>query len=206
MAWSGGAGVRQLISWLGKGVLAVGPALITAYALFWLFTTLEGLLGGLLLSVVGERLYVPGTGLILALALLIGVGMLIDAYVGQWFVDRIDALANRVPVVKSIYGAVRDLLQFAIPGGGGEKEELRRVVAWECKPGVWLVGFVTGVAFVEVGDPSVEKLSVYFPMSYQIGGYTFLLSETDLTTVNMSVEDAMKGILTAGVMGRTDGR
>lgn len=191
--------MKQLMSWLGKGMLAVVPALVTLYALVWLFSTLEGLLGVPLEAVFGQRVYVPGMGLLLAVGLLIGIGVLIDLYVGRLVVDAMESMIDRVPVVKSIYGAVRDLLQFAIPG---KDEEARRVVAWECKPGVWMVGFVTGPAFVTVGEDGLDRVSVYFPMSYQIGGYTFLLPESELTTLDMTVEDAMKGVLTAGVMGR----
>lgn len=194
--------MKQLVTWLGKGMLAVVPALVTLYALIWLFRTLEGLLGGPLQAVLGD-LYVPGTGLLLAVGLLIGIGVLIDLYVGRWVVDTMESIIDRVPVVKSIYGAVRDLLQFAIPG---KDEEARRVVAWECKPGAWMVGFVTGPAFVPVGEDGEARVSVYFPMSYQIGGYTLLLPESDLKTLDMTVEEGMKGVLTAGVMGREDSR
>lgn len=194
--------MKQLMTWLGKGMLAVVPALVTLYALIWLFSTLEGLLGGPLQAGLGD-LYVPGTGLLLAVGLLIGIGVLIDLYVGRWVVDTMEAMIDRVPVVKSIYGAVRDLLQFAIPG---QDEEARRVVAWECKPGVWMVGFVTGPAFVAVGDDGLDRVSVYFPMSYQIGGYTLLLPESELKTLDMTVEEGMKGVLTAGVMGREKSR
>lgn len=192
--------MKQLMAWLGKGMLAVIPALVTVYALIWLFTTLEGVLAVPLQALLGERFYVPGTGLFLALGMLIGIGVLIDLYVGRWVVDAMESVIDRVPVVKSIYGAVRDLLQFAIPGQ--DETEARRVVAWECKPGVWMVGFVTGPAFVPVGDDGEERVSVYFPMSYQIGGYTFLLPESELTTLELTVEEAMKNVLTAGVMGR----
>lgn len=194
--------MKQLVTWLGKGMLAVVPALVTLYALIWLFRTLEGLLGGPLQAALGD-LYVPGTGLLLAVGLLIGIGVLIDLYVGRWVVDTMESIIDRVPVVKSIYGAVRDLLQFAIPG---KDEEARRVVAWECKPGAWMVGFVTGPAFVPVGEDGEARVSVYFPMSYQIGGYTLLLPESDLKTLDMTVEEGMKGVLTAGVMGREDSR
>ncbi len=195
--------MKQIMTWLGKGMLAVVPAIVTIYALVWLFTTLESLLAAPLQAVLGEGLYVPGTGLFLAVGILIGIGVLIDAYVGRWLVDAMEAMVDRVPVVKSIYGAVRDLLQFALPGPDDEE---RRVVAWECKPGVWMVGFVTGPAFVAVGDADVDRVSVYFPMSYQIGGYTFLLPESELTTLDLTVEEAMKGVLTAGVMGRDRSR
>jgi uncharacterized membrane protein len=192
--------MKQVLSWLGKGALAVLPAAATVYALYWLFMLLEGVLAPLLLPLLGERLYVPGFGLALALVFLIGVGVLIDIYVGRIIVDAIERVVDRVPVVKSIYGAVRDLLRFAIPGQESATTN-RRVVAWECRPGVWMVGFVTGPAFVEVGEPDDSRVSVYFPMSYQIGGYSLLVCDRDLTTLDLSIEDAMKAIVTAGVLG-----
>jgi uncharacterized membrane protein len=192
--------MKQLLTWLGKGTLAVLPAAATVYAFYWLFMLLEGVLAPLLLPLVGERLYVPGFALAVALGVLIGVGVLIDVYVGRIVVDAMERVVNRVPVVKSIYGAVRDMLQFAIPGQGPDNSS-RRVVAWECRPNVWMIGFVTGPAFVAVGEPGEERLTVYFPMSYQIGGYSLLVHERDLTTLDMSVEDAMKAVVTAGVLG-----
>lgn len=192
--------MKQLLAWLGKGTLAVLPAAATIYALYWLFMLLEGLLAPLLLPLVGERFYLPGLGLLLALTTLIGVGVLIDIYVGRIVVDTMDRMVSRVPVVKSIYGAVRDLLHFALPGEE-TSATTRRVVAWECRPGAWMVGFVTGPAFAAVGEPGEQRVTVYFPMSYQIGGYSLLLRECDLTTLDISVEDAMKAVVTAGVLG-----
>jgi uncharacterized membrane protein len=191
--------MKQLLAWLGKGMLAVLPAAATVYALYWLFMLLEGVLGPLLLPLLGARFYLPGMGLLLALATLIGVGVLIDIYVGRIVVDAMERLVNRVPVVKTIYGAVRDLLHFALPGEDTDTTT-RRVVAWECQPGAWMIGFVTGPAFAPVGMPGERRVTVYFPMSYQIGGYSLLLLEHDLITLDMSVEDAMKAVVTAGVL------
>jgi uncharacterized membrane protein len=118
--------MKQVLTWLGKGTLAVLPAAATVYALYWLFMLLEGVLAPLLLPLVGERFYLPGFALVLALAVLIGVGVLIDIYVGRIIVDAMERVVDRVPVVKSIYAAVRDLLQFAIPGQRPETP----IVAW----------------------------------------------------------------------------
>jgi uncharacterized membrane protein len=191
--------MKQILTWLGKGILAVLPAAATIYAVYWLFTLLEGMFAPMLLPLLGERFYFPGSGLVLAVVVLIAIGVLIEIYVGRMVLDAVERGVDRVPVVKTIYGAVRDLLHFAIPGENGDSN--RRVVAWEGMPGVWLVGFVTGPAFVNVGEPGEERFTVYFPMSYQIGGYSLLLRDQDLTTLDMSVEDAMKAIVTAGVLG-----
>jgi uncharacterized membrane protein len=192
--------VKQVLTWLAKGVLAVLPAAATVYAVYWLFMLLEGLLTPLLLPLVGDRYYLPGMGLLLALTTLIGVGVLIDIYVGRIVVETMERIVSRIPLVNSIYAAVRDLLHFALPGDEADTAT-RRVVAWECRPGAWMVGFVTGPAFAPVGEPDEQRVSVYFPMSYQIGGYSLLLRENDLRPLDISVEDAMKAVVTAGVLG-----
>lgn len=200
--------MKQIMTWLGKGMLAVLPAIVTLYAIFWLVTLLEGILATPLQWALGESWYLPGMGLALGIALLVGIGMLIDAYVGRWIVDALEALIDRVPVVKSIYGAVRDFLQFAL---GQRQQDIRRVVAWECRPETWIVGFVTGPAYFRILSQGsdqeaqqckleAEHVSVYFPMSYQIGGYTLVLPDRDLVTLDMGVEEAMKGVLSAGVV------
>lgn len=200
--------MKQIMTWLGKGMLAVLPALITLYAIYWLLSLLEGILGTPLQWLLGEGWYLPGMGLALGIAILVGVGMLIDAYIGRWIVDMMEALVERVPVVKSIYGAVRDFLQFAL---GQRQQDIRRVVAWECRPDTWIVGFVTGPAYFSfkpdddlAGEARAElreeHVSVYFPMSYQIGGYTLVLPDSELATLDMGVEEAMKGVLSAGVV------
>jgi len=191
--------MKQVLTWLAKGVLAVLPAAATIYALYWLFMLLEGLLTPLLLPLLGERYYVPGLGLLLALTTLIGVGVLIEIYVGRLVVETMERLISRIPVVNSIYAAVRDILHFALPGEESDTIT-RRVVAWECQPGAWMVGFVTGPAFAPVGEPGEQRVSVYFPMSYQIGGYSLLLREGDLVPLDISVEDAMKAVVSAGVL------
>lgn len=223
--------MKQIMRWLGKGMLGVLPAIVTLYAIYWLLSLLEGVLATPLQWLLGEAWYVPGMGLGLAIGLLIAVGILIDAYVGRWLVDVMEAIVDRVPVVKSIYGAVRDFLQFAL---GQRQQDISRVVAWECRPDTWIVGFVTGPAFFRTragavqdtgeggmakSDPDLDDrrsaptsghedsgahVSVYFPMSYQIGGYTLVLPERDLITLEMGVEQAMKSVLSAGVVRSGD--
>lgn len=212
--------MKQILAWMAKGLLAILPITITVYALYWLVTTAEGLLAPLIRMVFGEGFYVPGSGLVLVTGLLVGTGILIDAYVGRWLLRLLESIVDRLPLVKTIYGAVEDLLRFVIPSQS--KEQARKVVAWEARDNAWLVGFVTGAPFVhldamgtgtgaggttaaagdEPGSEGGGWVSVYFPMSYQVGGYTLMLREADLQVLDMTVEEAMRSVLTAGVARR----
>lgn len=195
--------MRQILTWMAKGLLGIVPILVTVYALWWVVTGIEALLAPAVDAVFGEGDYPPGTGLLLAAAVLVGAGVLIDVYVGRWLLQGIERVVDRLPLVKSFYGAVRDLLRFAVPTQ--DTQDVRRVVGWEPLPGVWMMGLVTGppVAGLEqVTDDGERWVSVYFPMSYQVGGYTLALRERDLTVLDVSVEDAARSLLTAGVMRR----
>ena len=194
--------MKQIIAWMAKGLLAVLPIVITLWAVFWLISTAEGLLAPAIRALFGAENYVPGSGLVVVAGALVGAGILIDAYVGRWIIGMVESVVDRLPLVKSIYGGVRDLVRFVMPESGGE--QARKVVAWQVRDDAWLVGFVTGepwVRFDAMGEAD-DFVTVYFPMSYQVGGYTLMLRERDLTVLDMKVEDAMRSVLTAGVAAR----
>ena len=189
--------MQRILGWLGKGLLAVVPITLTVAALIWLVTTAEGLVAPWIRWAFGADDYVPGSGLLLVGLGLVGVGMLVDRVIGAWVLDLVDRLVDRVPLVKSFYGAVRDVLRFVVPGR--REEESRRVVAWSPREEAWMIGFVTGEALFRAPGEEVPRVSVYFPMSYQVGGYTLVLPEAELVPLEMSVEDAMRAVLTAGM-------
>jgi len=190
--------VNRLLSWFAKGLLAVVPITLTLAALAWLVIGAEGLLAPLIRWLVGPEHYVPGLGLFLVALGLLGAGMLVERVVGTWVLDLLERWVDRVPLVKSFYGAVRDVLHFVVPGR--QEEETRRVVAWALRDDAWLIGFVTGDAIVDPVGDAERRVSVYFPLSYQIGGYTLVLRERDLVDVDVPVEDAMRGVLTASAI------
>jgi uncharacterized membrane protein len=197
--------MKQIASWMAKGLLALLPIVVTLYAFWWLVTTAEGVVAPLIKALFGEAAYVPGSGLVLVAGALIGMGILIDAYVGRWALTLVEAIVDRLPLVKTIYGAVQDLLHFVVPSQS--EQQARRVVAWQAAEDAWLVGFVTGepiARFDALGDGE-DWVAVYFPMSYQVGGYTLTLRERDLEALDMKVEDAMRSVLTAGVARRVTG-
>jgi uncharacterized membrane protein len=199
--------MKQIAVWMGKGLLALVPILVTVYLLFWLVTTAEGMLAPAIRWIFGTEDYIPGSGLVVVAGLLIGAGILIDAYVGRWLLRAMEAVIDRLPLVKSVYGAVRDVMRFVVPEGEDTTRQAKKVVAWEPKPGAWMVGFVTGETILDAAavDAEGRHVSVYFPMSYQIGGYTLMLAEDDLVELDLTVEEAMRSVVTAGVV-RTDER
>lgn len=182
-----------------QGLAAVVPIVLTVYVLVWLGTSFESALGTAVRWVLPEAWYVPGMGLVLGLAGVFAVGLLLRA----WLIRRIwlwfEALFNRLPVVRSVYGSLKDLFGFF---SGSATKEAQQVVLVRL-PGVegGALGFVTRgdctALPAAMGGP--ETVVVYLPMSYQLGGFTVMVAKDQTQPVNMSVEEALRFVLTAGM-------
>ncbi len=194
--------MRSLWTIFLKGLAAVLPVALTLYLLFWLGSTAESILGQGLRLAIPEHRYWPGLGLVVGVAFVFAVGLLVNAYVVRRLIRYGESLLERIPVVKTIYGAFKDVTRF-LPEGG-KNRDLKRVVTWR-SGSAHLIGFVTEdhVDTRMFGGGQQDLVAVYFPMSYQIGGYTLYLPRTDLHETNLSVQEAMRLVLLGGISSRT---
>jgi uncharacterized membrane protein len=186
------------------GLAAILPIVITLALLWWLGTTAEELLGGLLRAILPEPLYFPGLGLLVTLGVIFGIGVLLRAYVVQGLFAWVEGLMDRIPVVKTIHGVVRDMMNLV--SGDLEKQFGDAVLVTLPGTDYRLVGFVTREDFAGLPEElgSEGTIAVYLPMSYQIGGYTLMLPREQVEPLNLSLEDAMRYTLTAGVSARKE--
>lgn len=183
------------------GLVAVLPLAITIAVIVWLVRAAESYFGGIARVVLPADWYVPGLGVVLAVGVVLLVGLLLNA----WLVSRLVALGERVleriPLVKTLYTALRDLLRFF--SRAGEGGDLKHVVSVEVQPDVHVIGFVTdddaGQGLPELARDDDRLVSVYLPMGYQVGGYTLYLPVSRLRPLDLSIEEAMRVVLTAGV-------
>lgn len=180
------------------GLLALLPIFITIAVVLWLLQVAESVLGGLLGVLLPSSLYLPGMGIVLAIALIFVVGAGMQGLVVRQFLGWVELAINRIPLVKTVYGAVRDLTGL-MSNKNGRKFSQVVTVQLPSLP-MRLVGFVTIEDLSSVGlGGGDDEVAVYLPMSYQIGGYTLLLPRRYLTPVDMSFEEAMRFVITAGV-------
>ncbi|MGD9842774.1 MAG: DUF502 domain-containing protein [Steroidobacteraceae bacterium] len=190
--------MRRIWTTFIAGLATVLPVTITLYLIFWLGSTAETVLGDALQLVINEEYYRPGMGLLAGFLVVLVVGSLVNAYVVRWFIRKGEAWLERIPLVKTVYGSVKDITKF-LPGQG-ERRDSRRVVLW-MKDNVYTIGFVTAdhVNKKLPQDVLTNRLPVYFPMSYQIGGYTLYILKSDLIETDLSAEEAMRLVLIGGV-------
>lgn len=193
---------RQLHKIFLKGLAVVAPLLITCYVIYWLASTLESLLGRGVKLVLPDKYYVPGVGLAIGIALIFAIGLLFQTWLVKWIWHRAERLLDRIPLVKTIYGAVRDLTDFM---NRSASEDAKRVVL-VTMPGseMKLMGFVTRDDFRDVPDAlgTEETVAVYLPMSYQLGGFTVMIPQANVEPIDMDMEQAMRFALTGGMVGK----
>jgi uncharacterized membrane protein len=190
--------MRRLSNTFIKGLAAVLPVALTLYLVVWLGKTAESILGSSLRVLLPPTVYFPGLGIVAGCIVVLLVGVIFDAYVVQRLFRFGESLLARIPIVKTIFGAFKDFTRF-LPASG-KARDLRRVVIWRVN-GARLVGFVTEEhihpKLLEAGQTDI--FAVYFPMSYQIGGYTLYLPKSELEETTLTVEEAMRMALIGGV-------
>jgi uncharacterized membrane protein len=171
------------------------------YVIWWLVNSVESWLRKTLifLHLVSPEHYWPGLGLITGFLILLAVGSLVNAYFGKILLGYWNDFLGRIPFVKTLYGGFRDVLSL-LPSGSGEKRDLQRVVLARFGD-VHAIGFVTreDVPPALMAHGGADWVTVYFPMSYAFGGYTLYLPKDRLEHLDISVEDAMRLAITAGL-------
>jgi uncharacterized membrane protein len=183
------------------GLITLLPVVLTLYLFYWLMVSTEALLGGLLQTVLPTGLYRPGMGVVAGLGVAFAVGILMRALLVRRLFALSERLFTRLPLIKSVYSALRDLVDFFSPG---RKQEFGQVVSVSIGgTGMQLIGFVTQADAERLpGDfKGQELVLVYLPMSYMIGGYAVLVPRGAVRPLEMGMEEAMRFVLTAGVTG-----
>ena len=191
---------RKLRSALLRGMIVVLPIGLTLWLLWWFGSTTESLLRAVMLIVIPVEYYRTGMGIAAAVVLLLAAGTLVNALLVRQALESWEGFLDRIPVVKTIYGATRDLMRL-LPAGG-KRRDLKRVVLARFGD-AQIIGFVTRDDASELGivGPEQDLVAVYFPMSYQIGGYTALLPRSSIVPLDLPVEAAMRRVLTGGRSG-----
>ena len=183
-----------------KGLVTILPIGLTVYFIYWLGVTTETVLSVPIKWVIDDANYWPGLGLITGFALLFLVGLAVNAFLVRRLLGYGERMLLRVPVVKTVYSAIRDMTRLV--NTDKSKRELERVVTVAFGP-LRLVGFVTQEQASSLGVVSgADMVAVYLPMSYQIGGYTVYLPRSEITETDLTGGQAMRIWLTGGVQGR----
>ncbi|CAA6822374.1 MAG: Unknown protein [uncultured Sulfurovum sp.] len=181
------------------GFITLLPLVLTLYLLYWLGVSSEEFMGKVFRYILPDGMYFPGLGMVSGIVIVFMVGLLMKAYLVRKLFSVMEEILYRLPLIKSIYRAFRDLFDFFSPN----KEGIGQAVGVTIN-GVELVGFLTQENPKRLPpsfrDP--ERVLVYLPMSYMVGGYTILVKKEDVRKLDMSGDEAMRFVLTAGIAGK----
>jgi len=195
--------MSALRKWFVAGLLVIVPVAITVAVLQWIIGTLDQTLLILPESWRPDRLigvHIPGFGVLLTLAILLVVGAVVSNFLGKKLVTWGDNLVSRIPVVRSIYSSVKQVSDTLFsPSGNAFRTAV--LVQWP-RPEVWTIGFVTGTPGGDVTNYLVgDYLSVYVPTTPNpTGGYFVMLRKSDCIELKMSVDEALKYVISMGVV------
>lgn len=189
--------------WLLAGLLVIVPIAITVWVLEWVISTLDKTLLILPASWHPDQLigfHIPGFGVLLALAILLVLGATASNFFGNKLVNWWHALLNRIPIVRSIYSGVKQVSDtlFSESGNAFRKAVL---IQWP-RENVWTIAFVTGNPGGDVANHLYgDYLSLYVPTTPNpTGGYFVMLKTSDCIELKMSVDEALKYIVSMGVV------
>ena len=189
---------RKLSRTFFTGLLAVLPIMVTLAVVMWLIGVADSFFGGVVRLFLPNTASWPGAGLLVSLVVIFVIGLLMQAVFFREFVKWTEEQLERVPLIKTVYSAVRDLTGFFSKKSQSNFGQVVMLTVPNLP--FKLLGFITVENLVAFGlAKDQDTVAVYLPMSYQIGGYTIMVSREHLTVVDMSFEDAMRFLITAGM-------
>lgn len=177
------------------GLFVIFPVGFTIWILYILFRVLDGFLSPAIDPLIG--FHIPGLGLLGVAVLLYLVGLLAANVFGREFLRGFDSLLKRMPVVRAIYVACKQLMDtLRLPG----KTVFQRVVLLEYpRRGIWALAFVTGTAHRE--SDQAPLLHLFLPTSPNpTSGMMLILLEGEVRELDMSVEDGVRLVVSGGIL------
>jgi uncharacterized membrane protein len=192
---------RRLRRYFFTGLVVIAPVGVTALVLVWLFRQIDNILGTPLRTLLGFR--IPGLGLVLLVLAVMGVGWAVHRAAGRQFLHFWNEALARFPVTGRIYNAMSQIVQAIV---GERRAFFRRTVLIPYPTeGLWAVAFVTNeealVMSALVGEPCV---SVFVPTTPNpTSGFMLIVPRTRTKEVPISIDDAIKLIISAGAVSPT---
>ena len=188
--------LKHLRIFVFRGILAVIPLGLTFLAIRFLYFTVDRRVADLVERRLGFE--IPGLGFLLAIILLYLIGLVASNWVGREFFRGLEMLSGRIPLIKTVYHVGRQLTDaLSIP----EKQGFKRVVLLQSfRPGIWAVGFVTGV--IEDGaHPGQKLLKIFIPTAPNpTAGFMILTPESEVRNLSWSVREAMNMVISGGLV------
>ena len=188
--------MTRLYKYFFRGLITVLPLALTIYVLYIFLAWTEAVALTFLRPFIGG-FYFPGLGLLLGILGILAIGYLVSKERVKRVLLLVEMPFTNLPVVKSIYSSLKSFADYFSPGS---KSTAQQVVVLRI-PGqqLELVGLITrrNLDGLPEGFTQGDRVAVYLPMGYMIGGYTVFVPQEWVQPIQMSVEEAMRSSLIA---------
>ncbi|MDC1210256.1 DUF502 domain-containing protein, partial [Pseudomonadota bacterium] len=186
------------------GILVTSPILITAYVTWLIVTFVDTQVAGMLPESLDFTTklphQIPGIGLIISIITITFIGAITPGFIGRTLLKAGERILNKMPVVRSIYGAIKQIMETVM---STNSDSFREVVLVEYpRKGIWVIGFVTGETKGEVQSLTKDKvINIFVPTTPNpTSGFLLFIPQKDLVYMDMKVEDAVKMVISGGIV------
>jgi uncharacterized membrane protein len=184
-----------------KGVLTLLPISLTIYLLVWCAGTMENVFGGPLQNLFPSLNGFTGAGFLLGMTLVFLVGLAVNSYLTQRFVEWIDQRLENLPVIRTIYGPIRDVTNLFGSQGASSQQRVVLVNVDGKEGGIEALGLITRDTFLDLPPNSVlpGSVAVFIPFSYGMGGITMVVPRTRVRETAIPADRAMQLAITGWI-------
>lgn len=190
------------------GIVVTAPIAITIYLTYIFFTFIDGWVARILPQEVYYAIYggssFPGLGILVALLFFIIIGWFATNFLGRFFIRLSESIVDRMPVIRNLYGAIKQIFETVM---ASQSQAFREVVMLEYpRKGVYSIGFVTGVTEGQVQRVTkAETVNVFVPTTPNpTSGYLLFVPKKELIYLDMTVEEGVKLVVSAGIITPPD--
>ena len=186
------------------GILVTAPVVITFWIVISLIKLFDRLVTPIIPYYINPNFYlprdVPGLGLIILVIFLVIIGSLTANFFGSWLLKKTDLIIQRIPLIKVFYKTIKQILETILKTNS---DAFREAVLIEYpRKGVWVIGFTTGEVEGEIKNKLKKKMTnVFIPTTPNpTSGFLLMVPSNELKKLNVSVDNAIKTIVSAGII------
>lgn len=185
-----------------KGALVLLPIFVSIYVLIWLAQTIDGIFGRILTTLTPDTRLPSGFGLIIGIAIIFIVGISSNLFISKFINRTIENLMARIPGIGAIFNALKSLADYLSPNNQAARGKTVTVhFPSKESPQFKFVGFMTQTSLKKMptGINDEDMVTVFVPMSYQVGGFSIFVKRNQIEEIDLPFEKAMQGTLTGWV-------
>ncbi len=201
-----GLGAR-LRTYFLTGLVVVGPVTITLYIAWYVINIIDNWVKPYIPRDYNPDSYlpfpIPGAGLVFAFIGLTVIGALAANLLGRTLINAGELMLERMPIVRNVYRGLKQIFESIVSATGPEQAFQKVAVMEFPSPGIYALVFITGQAGAEIARvaPNDDLIAVFMPTHFvPPSGFTVFVPRSKVTPLDMTVEDAAKVILSAGMV------